>query len=94
VSEQGGEGTTFIWRPYFQMKVKDVRMPCGKVIEGERTETVAHPAGMTSEMVRARGGSKESEKGQEGDESGVKRTMSEKNGVSMEGEFVFFSSSV
>ncbi len=59
VSEQGGEETTFIWRPCFQMKVKDVRMPCGKLVEGERTETVAQPAGMTSEMTRARGGSKE-----------------------------------
>jgi hypothetical protein len=82
VSERVGDGTTFIWKPCFQMKVKDVRLPCGKLIEGERTETVAHPAGMTSEMVRAKGGTK-------GDESGVKRTVCEKNGVSIEGEFVF-----
>jgi hypothetical protein len=64
------------------MKVKDVRLPCGKLIEGVRTETVAHPAGMTSEMAKAKGGSK-------GDENGVKRTVCEKNGVSIEGEFVF-----
>ncbi len=51
------------------MKVKDVRMPCGKLVEGERTETVAQPAGMTSEMTRARGGSKEGEKGLKGDEN-------------------------
>jgi hypothetical protein len=82
VSEKSGEGTTFIWKPSFQMKVKDVRMPCGKLVEGVRTETVVHPAGMTNEMAKAKGGSK-------GDENGVKRMMCEKNGVSIEGEFVF-----
>ncbi len=88
VSDQG-DGNTFIWKPSFQMKVKDARMPLGKLVEGERTETVAHPAGLTNEIVRARGGSQETEKGLKGDENGAKRTTCEKNGVLLEGEFVF-----
>ncbi len=89
MSEQCGEENTFIWKPSFQMKLKDARMMCGKLVEGERTETVAQPAGMTSEMIRPRGGSGETGKGLRGEENGAKRTTSEKNGVSMEGEFVF-----
>jgi hypothetical protein len=77
------DGTTFIWKPSFQMRVKDVRMPC-KLVEGERMETVAHKAGMTDEIGRARGGS-----GKGAENNGRQRTTCEKNGVSMEGEFVF-----
>ncbi len=89
VSEQCGEGITFIWKSTFQMKVKDVRMPGVRLVEGGRTETVVQPAGMTSEMLKLRGGRQETEKGLRDEERRAKKTTCEKNGVSMEGEFVF-----
>jgi hypothetical protein len=78
------EGSTFIWRPTFLMKV--VNGTAGKVgevrmIEGVTTETVVRAACVTSELEKLRGGERAKEN--------AKKTTCEKEGLSMEGEFVF-----
>jgi hypothetical protein len=57
---------------------------------GERTETVVRAACVTSEIDRMMGERKGGDKGVDGsDEAGGKKMTCEKNGVSVEGEFVF-----
>jgi hypothetical protein len=56
--EQQGEGRVFMWKPSFQMKVKDGKT--GKegplrLVGGERTETVVRAARESNEMEKQRG---------------------------------------
>jgi hypothetical protein len=87
--EEGGRETTFIWKPCFQMRVGDLsqgRQNRTVTKTGERTETVVRAACVTGEIDRMVGGGK----GEGGSgEAGKKQTTCEKNGISVEGEFVF-----
>jgi hypothetical protein len=91
--DQQDEGTTFIWRPSFLMKVGDGnagRSGSLKMMGGETTETVVRAACVTNELERLRGGgSSVADKTVGKVREDAKRTTCEKNGVSMEGEFVF-----
>ncbi len=84
------EGTTFIWRPSFLMKVgTGIAGRSGelKMLGGGTTETVVRAACVTTELERLRGGDTSHTRGDV--RENAKKTTCEKNGVSMEGEFVF-----
>jgi hypothetical protein len=88
--EKEGEEKVFMWKPSFHMKTKDVRtgsLGALRLIEGGRMETVVRAACGSGELEKM-----QARKGGDGEKDGgesMKRTRCERNGVSMEGEFVF-----
>ncbi len=86
-------GGTYIWKPSFQMQDKDEMGNWGSALKtwvGDRTETELRAAAVPREFERPRGG---------GNEQGIMDTdsvtsetgllQSERNAVSVEGEFAF-----
>jgi hypothetical protein len=87
-SDHESDGVTHIWKPSFQMRVKDPQtgqLGSVKMVEGDRTEMLVHAATVTNEMEKLMKG----ETVGRDDENGERKTKSEGNGVSLEGEFVF-----
>jgi hypothetical protein len=87
-SDSENDGTYHIWKPSFQMRAKDPRtgqLGAVRMVEGDRTEMWICAATGTNEMEKLMKGESV---GRE-DENGGKKTKSEGNGVSLEGEFVF-----
>jgi hypothetical protein len=79
-----------MWKPSFHMRMKDGKtggLGVLRMVEGDRMETMVRAACESNELGRLKAG-----KGRLGEEEGdenTKKTRCERNGVSMEGEFVF-----
>jgi hypothetical protein len=86
-SESGGRETAFIWKPSFQMK--DGKTGALRLVVGERTETVVRAATRTNEMAKLMGCENKRVEGSVQESEEMEKMMSEKNGGSVEGEFVF-----
>ncbi len=88
--EKESEETIFMWKPSFHMRMKDGKtgsLGALRVVEGDGMETRVRAACESGELGRLKAG-----KGGGGEEEGdanTKKTRCERNGVSMEGEFVF-----
>jgi hypothetical protein len=92
--ESDGREATFIWKPSFQMKVSEGNSEKvrggSKLVEGDRMESTVRAACVTKEMVKMMGGDLTGGKvGGKGGKGGEEVTNCEKNGISVEGEFVF-----
>jgi hypothetical protein len=87
-SDVTGVKSAHIWKPSFQMRVKDPQtghLGVMRMVEGERTEMYVCAATVSNEMEKLMKG----ERVGGGEAKDERKTKSEKNGVSLEGEFVF-----